>query len=97
MKIYLSGKISGLPPATYKRNFARHEQRVLAMYPDAKIVNPLRLTPFLGIKNWYCYMIADLWALLWCDAISVQSNYHTSRGALIEIRFAELMGKTFVI
>ena len=97
MKIYLSGKISGLSPATYKRNFARHEQRVLAMYPDAVIVNPLRIKPFLWIKTWHCYMIADLWALLWCDAISFQSNFTTSKGALIEMEFARLMGIKIIL
>lgn len=97
MKIYLSGRISGLKPATYKRNFARQEQIMLSMYPDAEIVNPLRITPFLWLDNWYCWMIADLWALLWCDAISLQRNFRDSRGAMIERRFAELTNKKIIV
>ena len=108
MKIYISGKISGLSESEYTANFMNTEVYVMNKYKSkivlsdrkedwfynhAKVINPLNIKPFLGIKNWYCYMIADIWHLLKCDAIYMMNNYEESRGAKIELAIALLTKK----
>ena len=58
-----------------------------------KVINPLNIKPFLGIKNWYCYMITDIWHLLKCDSIYMMNNYGESRGAKIELAISLLTKK----
>ena len=83
-KVYLSGKISGLPPQVAEKNFRQSKLEVIELYMPQEIVNPMYLKPFLGIKCWLCYMITDLIALRSCDAIYMLNNWENSKGAFIE-------------
>lgn len=90
MKIYISGKISGLDVADYTSKFNSAEARLKRCFgSDVQIINPLSINPFLGIKNWYCYMITDIWQLLKCDSVYLLDNWHDSRGARIEYKVAK--------
>jgi len=86
-KIYISGKISGLEEKDYTRKFLNSNYCLKKL--GYNVVNPLQIKPFLGLKTWHCYMIADLWELLNCDAIYMQKDWHNSRGAKIEHKVAK--------
>jgi len=94
-KIYLSGKISGLPKRGYEFNFQCAAEQVVRTkgYGGYEIVSPLDITPFLWIKTWLCFMIADIFELLQCDTIFMLYNWKDSRGARIEFAIAVLSGK----
>jgi hypothetical protein len=91
MKIYISGKISGLDMKDVEHKF-NHYETIISCFGDTAI-NPLKLTPFLWIKRYWFFMISDLWALAWCDAIYLTYDWALSRGARIEMCFAILLGK----
>lgn len=110
MKIYISGKMSGLSIEEYNANFKNTEQHVLgkyekvvtvkqvggyscSFYQPPKVINPLNIKPFLGIKTWHGYMVNDVLQLLKCDAIYMQNNWTESRGAKIEFAIALLTKK----
>ena len=99
MKIYISGKISGLEKTEYEMNFEKAEFDIFYKYFDYSkiIINPLDLKPFLGIKNWWCYMITDLYNLRKCTHIAMQNNWTDSKGAVIEYFFAKFIFKLQVI
>lgn len=91
-KVYLSGKIAGLPEQEYRDNFARASVAALDFFPDEQvtIVNPAILP---AIHNtWADYLIRDLMLLKDCDAIVMLPNWVESKGALTEYYFAAGMG-----
>lgn len=88
MKIYISGKISGI------------EQEAKTLFDCAEIALKLKgyepINPMI-IKHdhdlsWESYMKADLKALLDCHAIYMLKNYEDSRGAKIEFKLATDLG-----
>ena len=87
-KIYLSGKISGLPICETIKNFESAENQLKGL---ATIVNPMRLKHDHD-KTWESYMKEDIKALLECDAIAMLPNYNDSKGALIELNLAKSLG-----
>lgn len=93
MKTYISGKISGLSESEYTENFRKTESYLRFDCGIKNVVNPLKIKPFLGIKSWTCYMIADIYQLLKCDAIYMMDNWYNSRGAMIELAIALLFKK----
>lgn len=85
-KIYLSGKISGLPKDEYVANFAKAEE--LLRRDGYKVVNPTRsiLTrwPFHKWMKYKHYLLFDIWLLLRCEYIYKLPGWKESRGAQIE-------------
>jgi hypothetical protein len=99
-RIYLSGKISGLQESEARLNFEYYANKASEMfaYPEnVIIINPFDIRPFLGIKTWFCYMLADIYELSMCDTIFMQPNWTESRGAVIEYFFAKFIFKITVI
>lgn len=94
MKLYLSGKITGINPHEVEHKF--HINEVYFRSRDYHVINPLKIAPFLGRQNWLCYMITDIWALLRCDAILLLKDWNLSRGARIEVMVATIMRKTIL-
>ena len=82
--IYLSGPISGKNIDLAKQNFMFAEKEVTRYLIPKDVINPFDIKPFLGIKNWWCYMITDLWQLRKCDTIFMLRGWENSRGACIE-------------
>lgn len=85
MKIYISGKISGLPPQEARQRFADAADLLKAIGFEA--VNPLNN----GLANnatWKDHMVADIRMLLDCEAIYMMDNWIESRGASIEYDIA---------
>jgi len=97
MKIYLSGKISGLSEKEYINNFKNVEDWVLFEFGFIPYVNPLDINPIFGIKRWFFFMVADILQLRKCSHIAVQKNWIDSRGAMIEVYFAKWIFKQTVI
>jgi hypothetical protein len=79
MKIYISGKISGL--ADFERLFNEAESELLKNGHD--VVNPVRLLHDHD-KTWQSYMKECLKAMMDCEAIFMLSNWLKSDGAIIE-------------
>lgn len=93
MKIYISGKITGLPEAVFKNNFENAEMGLtfLKFTP----VNPVNL-PDNHDKTWKSYMSVDLKALKECDAIFMMNCWQDSRGAKVEHWFAKRYNKLII-
>lgn len=93
-RVYLSGKISGLPREEYTRNFARAEQHYLTA--GFEVVNPvkigealLQLNPAASYED---FMLRDLEALRSCTCIALISGWEDSPGAAREKAEAERLG-----
>jgi len=92
-KIYIAGKISGLPRSEVLCNFAAAELYALNQTnaADVSIFNP----PFEIDEN-SCYwraMAKCIFEVLRADEIYFQRNWLQSRGAKIERAIAELFNK----
>jgi len=88
MKVYLSGRMSGLPPETWRWRFASWE--VLLGEMGYEVVNPadtiiarhLWLYKIVGYRLTLAY---DLWLLKRCSHIfMVGSDWRLSKGARLE-------------
>ena len=90
MKIYISGKISGLPPQTAIKRFAEAEN--LLREQGYNPINPLR-NGFPPDGKEGERMLGDLVALMGCDAIFMLDGWTESQGAKIERFIAETKGK----
>ena len=103
MRLYLSGKITGLEESDSRKNFtdagiefARHHQ--MSFYRISKsnylhLINPFSISDKLPVKWYWIIMACDILALLTCDSILMLNNWKTSRGAKIELAIAILTGK----
>lgn len=88
MKVYISGKVSGLPYETAVENFAKAAERINEMGHEA--VNPLEGEP-QGL-TWEQYMRRDIAKMMGCDAIYTLPNWHDSKGAILEVMIASELG-----
>lgn len=88
MKIYISGKISGI------------EKEAPALFESAELtikqfghepVNPMKLNHNHD-RSWHSYMKEDLKAMMDCDAVYFLSNWQDSKGAIIEHGLAAQLG-----
>ena len=95
--VYISGKISGLEINEAKQNFLLASVEVEQHHNSDFTINPFDIKPFLWLKNWTCYMIADLSALKKCTHIAMQKNWIDSKGAVIEYFFAKFIFKLKII
>lgn len=85
MKIYISGKITGLPLSEARQRF--EDAAVFLAEIGFDPVNPLNN----GLESsamWKEHMVADIRLLLDCDAIFMMDNWIESRGASIEYDIA---------
>ena len=93
-RVYLSGKITGLPREEYTRNFERAEDH----YRTAgfEVVNPVKLGELLLAFNpdakYEDFMLRDLEALRSCTCISMIAGWEDSPGAQREKAEAERLG-----
>jgi hypothetical protein len=91
MKIYISGQISGLPLDEAKANFARSAE--LIREAGHEPVNPFDVCSHIDEDAHYNeYLAEDIRALLGCEAIQLQPNWHRSKGARIENNIAHELG-----
>jgi hypothetical protein len=88
MKIYISGKITGIETEAAAL-FEAAEQEVIEMGHTP--INPMKL-PHDHDKSWQSYMREDIKALCECEAIYMVRNYTKSAGALLELNIACSLG-----
>jgi hypothetical protein len=85
MKIYISGKISGMEDEA-KVLFDRAEKYLLSK--GYEVVNPMKLEHNEN-THWHHYMKTDIIALMECDAIYMLTNWTESKGAVVEFYIAD--------
>ena len=90
MKIYVSGKVSGLEMNVVQQKFVYSCDMLRDL--GCKVVNPLEISEFDEAKTWEAYMADDLAELLTCDAIYMQADWGQSRGARVEYAVARELG-----
>lgn len=91
--IYIAGQITG--NSNYKLDFKGAEYKIRKYKGgQIKIINPINVKPFLGIKKWLFYMIPAFFNVLKSDEVYLISNWNKSRGAKIEYWIAKKTGKT---
>lgn len=88
MKIYISGKISGLDPDEAKYNFSAAKDRLIRM--GYKPVSPYGKGSYRW--TWEENMRVALKLLLGCRGIYMLDNWRDSRGAVIEHDLAIAIG-----
>lgn len=93
MKVYISGKISGLPIREAKERFD-NAQALLESCGLAP-VNPMS-KEMPENATWEQHMVKDIELLLRCDAIYLMDNWADSRGAQIEYDIANRMKLEFI-
>ena len=90
MKIYISGKISGLPYDVVQTRFNDAESLLAEI--GFEVVNPLK-NGLAVDSTWNEHLCKDIAMLLPCDAIYMMDNWVDSLGASIEYDIAFRMGK----
>ncbi len=88
-KIYISGRITGIPAEKAIVNFAKAKEYITEskMIP----VNPMEL-PHRHNQSWENYMREDLAAMLTCEGVYMLKNWQESEGAKIEYNLAKRLG-----
>ena len=90
-KIYIAGKISGDPGYRTKFRLAEDYLQECHDYEMHDIVNPVE---WCGENwSWLRCMALCLWLVADCAAVAMLPDWKQSRGARIEHRWAELLGK----
>jgi len=89
MKIYVSGRISGLNQNFCRSVFDEAEQFLLSIGFDA-VFNPMSTQGQFG--TWEQYMRNDLKELMTCDAIFMLDGWELSKGARLEHHNAQQLG-----
>lgn len=87
MKIYISGKITGIEEQAEKL-FQVAEDRLTAEGYD--VINPFKINLDQN-KSWEAYMREDVKALCDCDCVYMLLNWQDSKGARIEKQIAEYL------
>jgi hypothetical protein len=97
MKIYLSGKISGLHDLN-KPKFRRYTE--VFQVHGWEVFNPHSIPPppFKASEKdeWHYYMRECIKALMDCDIVAVLDDWQQSRGAMIEVQIALDLGMQVV-
>lgn len=99
MKIYISGKITGLDLRTAELLFRDAETEIKQTYQYTEIVNPLELAKELELKrignldlfpalDYYHYLANSIIHLFDCDMIYQIENWQDSPGAMLEYYIA---------
>lgn len=84
MKIYIAGKVSGLPYHKVSMKFGKHEKKLLE--DGHEPVVPLNIVD--RNDTWETAMRKCIAALCGCDAIHMLADWEQSRGAKLEHELA---------
>ncbi len=85
MKVYLSGKRTGLDEKACKEKFRIDEAHFVRL--GYEVVNPTKLTGNDG-ETWRECMCECIEELLYCDVIYMQPDWGESKGARLEYALA---------
>ena len=92
-KIYISGRISGLPIDEVTDKFNETEAKLKAK--GYEVVNPLK-NGIPATASWEAHVAMDVLLLMGCDSIYLLPDWFFSKGATLEKNLAELTGKTII-
>ena len=92
MKIYISGKITGLDPEHARAMFDEAEDWINIHGHEP--VNPMQKVSEQAGYTWEQYMLEDIALLFDCDGILLLHNWQDSKGARIERAICEVLGKS---
>lgn len=92
MKIYISGKISGLQKRDYRGKFKAAANRLRMQ--GHTVVDPSRLDVY-DLTYAQC-MAIDTTLLSFCDGIYMLDNWQDSNGAKLEKEYAESLGLVII-
>lgn len=87
MKIYISGKITGLAFMDIYPKFKKAEETISELGHEP--LNPIVISPYYQHKTWQDYMVEDIEALITADAILMLPCWGQSKGARIERAIAQ--------
>jgi hypothetical protein len=93
MKIYISGKITGLPFREVKDKFQAVQNFLEEL--GFEVINPLKN----GLKNeasWEKNMLRDIELIFTCDIVYMMKGWINSIGSCIEFDIAKRMGKNIL-
>jgi len=90
VKIYLFGKISGVPLEEAIKKFDHYE--FMLRVNGFEVVNPLTINEVREGKTWIDYMKTDILELFQCKAIYMIKDWQQSVGAQIEYEIAKNLG-----
>ncbi len=82
MKIYISGKITGLPIKEAELEFAAIAAKLLAAGHEP--INPMAIIPYNPEWQYWDYMAEAVRILLQCEDCFMLANWRDSPGAKIE-------------
>lgn len=95
MKVYISGKITGLPKDEYIARFAAAEERLKG--GGFSVINPAKTNSTLPEDTTYeQYMQMSLMMLTFCDAIYMLDGWKESKGAVREYNRAKSIGLSVI-
>lgn len=94
-KVYISGKVTGLPMAQAKRMFSEAEEHINRT-GKYEAVKPLKFDE-VPDKPWEYYMRKDIRLLMCCDMICPLPNWADSKGAKLEMHIAQQLGMEVLI
>jgi len=89
MRIYISGKITGVPIEEAITWFNYHSNYI--GNKGHQTVNPMAL-PHKHNQSWESFMKEDIAALMGCDGIYMIHGWKKSKGARLEYELAERLG-----
>lgn len=87
MKLYIAGKMTGMPDFNFP---AFNEAARLLKDAGYDVANPADHGQ--GKRLWAWYMRKALKALLDCDAVALIPGHSSSKGATLEVQVAESLG-----
>lgn len=93
MKVYIAGKVSGLPTGEVFTKFGQAEYWLKGL--GHEVVNPLRLCS--SDWTWERCMRVCLTELMKCDAICLLKDWGESRGAITEHYLASRLGMRMMV
>lgn len=88
MRVYISGKMTGLHRVEFMKHFFEAEHMLRQNGYD--VVNPARMSDFN--LSYVEFMLIDTTLLTMCDAIYMLNNWRDSNGAKEELALAEAKG-----
>lgn len=95
MKIYLSGRISGLFPELAAANFERAYKKIKERFPDSEVINPIKIGENFPRKPkeleylYYRRILAiDMYYLSQCNLVVLLPDNQESKGSKAEVAFA---------
>ena len=94
MKIYISGKITGLTKEEYVSNFLEAEKHLTGQ--GHEVANPVKFVEGIDLNDYPKLMGKSIEELLNCDAIYMLNNWQDSKGAKTELNTALIYEKAII-